>query len=114
MTHGPSKPFSFGIIAENFEVFENDTFDCKVSWVVELSSAVCTGLLKPCMATNVSVCFWRCDVFSVIHMVTYREVSVKKSRSKICGMAKVSKAVWKEFQEVNSFPSYSNSLRWGH
>ena len=22
--------FSFGITAENFEVFENDTFDCKV------------------------------------------------------------------------------------
>ena len=22
--------FSFGIIAENFEVFENDIFDCKV------------------------------------------------------------------------------------
>ena len=26
--------FSFGIIVENFEVFENDTFDCKVLWVV--------------------------------------------------------------------------------
>ena len=26
--------FSFGIIAENFEVFENDIFDCKVFWVV--------------------------------------------------------------------------------
>ena len=26
--------FSFGIIAENFEVFENDIFDCKVLWVV--------------------------------------------------------------------------------
>ena len=26
--------FSFGIIAENFRVFENDTFYCKVSWMV--------------------------------------------------------------------------------
>ena len=26
--------FSFGIIAENFEVFENDIFDSKVLWVV--------------------------------------------------------------------------------
>ena len=27
--------FSFGIIAENFEVFENDIFDCKVYGVVD-------------------------------------------------------------------------------
>ena len=26
--------FRFGIIAENFEVFENYIFDCKVLWVV--------------------------------------------------------------------------------
>ena len=26
--------FSFGIIADNFEVFENDIFDRKVSWMV--------------------------------------------------------------------------------
>ena len=26
--------FSFGIIAENFQVFENDIFDRKVLWVV--------------------------------------------------------------------------------
>ena len=26
--------FSFGIIAENFEVFENYIFDCKVWWMV--------------------------------------------------------------------------------
>ena len=26
--------FSFGIIAENFEVFVNDIFDCKVLWMV--------------------------------------------------------------------------------
>ena len=26
--------FTFGIIAENLEVFENDIFDCKVLWVV--------------------------------------------------------------------------------
>ena len=26
------KCFSFGIIAENFEVFDNDTLDCKVLW----------------------------------------------------------------------------------
>ena len=37
---------------------------------------------------------------------------VEKEPGKIFAMAKVRKAVWKEFQEVNSFPSYSNSLRW--
>ena len=26
--------FSFGTVAENFEVFENDTFDCKDLWMV--------------------------------------------------------------------------------
>ena len=26
--------FSFGIVAENFKVFENGIFDCKVLWVV--------------------------------------------------------------------------------
>ena len=26
--------FSFAIIAENFEVFENDIFDCMVLWMV--------------------------------------------------------------------------------
>ena len=26
--------FSFWIMAENFEVFENDLFDCKVLWMV--------------------------------------------------------------------------------
>ena len=26
--------FSFGIIAENFEVFESDICDCKVLWMV--------------------------------------------------------------------------------
>ena len=26
--------FSFGIITENFEVFENDIFDCKALWTV--------------------------------------------------------------------------------
>jgi len=26
--------FSFGIIAESFEVVENDIFDCKVLWMV--------------------------------------------------------------------------------
>ena len=31
---GRENMFSFGIIAENFEVFENDIFDCKVSWMV--------------------------------------------------------------------------------
>ena len=32
--------FSFGIIAENFEVFENDIFDCKVLWLVQYRSKV--------------------------------------------------------------------------
>ena len=26
--------FGFGVIAENFEVFENDIFYCKVFWMV--------------------------------------------------------------------------------
>ena len=34
MSGGRENMFSFGIIAENFEVFENDIFDCKVFWVV--------------------------------------------------------------------------------
>ena len=29
MSGGRENVFSFGIIAENFEVFENDIFDCK-------------------------------------------------------------------------------------
>ena len=27
--------FSFGIIVENFEVFENDIFDCKGAYIAE-------------------------------------------------------------------------------
>ena len=34
MIGGSENVFSFGIIAENFEVFENDIFDCKVLWMV--------------------------------------------------------------------------------
>ena len=34
MSGGKEYVFSLGIIAENFEVFENDIFDCKVLWVV--------------------------------------------------------------------------------
>ena len=34
MSGGKENMFSFGIIAENFEVFENDIFDSKVLWVV--------------------------------------------------------------------------------
>ena len=34
MSGGKENMFSLGIIAENFEVFENDIFDCKVLWVV--------------------------------------------------------------------------------
>ena len=34
MSGGKENVFSFGVIAENFEVFENDIFDCKVLWVV--------------------------------------------------------------------------------
>ena len=33
MSGGKENMFSFGIIAENFEVFENDILDCKVLWV---------------------------------------------------------------------------------
>ena len=31
---GGCNVFSFGIITENFEVFENGIFDCKVLWMV--------------------------------------------------------------------------------
>ena len=34
MSGGRENMLSFGIIAENFEVFENDIFDCKVLWMV--------------------------------------------------------------------------------
>ena len=34
MSDGRENVFSFGIIAKNFEVFENDIFDCKVLWMV--------------------------------------------------------------------------------
>ena len=34
MSGGKENVFCFGIIAENFEVFENDILDCKVLWVV--------------------------------------------------------------------------------
>ena len=34
MSSSRENVFSFGIIAENFEVFENDNFDCKVLWMV--------------------------------------------------------------------------------
>ena len=27
--------FSFGIVAENFEVFDNDTFDCQIMWKLD-------------------------------------------------------------------------------
>jgi len=34
MSGGRENVFSFGIIVGNFEVFENDTYDCKVLWMV--------------------------------------------------------------------------------
>ena len=34
MSGGKENMFSFGIIAENFGIFENDIFDCKVLWMV--------------------------------------------------------------------------------
>ena len=34
MSGGRENMCSFGVIAENFEVFENDIFDCKVLWMV--------------------------------------------------------------------------------
>ena len=34
MSSGRENVFSFGIIAENFEVFENENFDSKVLWKV--------------------------------------------------------------------------------
>ena len=34
---------SFGIIAENFEVFDNDIFDCKVLWMVRKGESNSVG-----------------------------------------------------------------------
>jgi len=34
MSGGRENVFGFGVIAENFEVFEIDIFDCKVLWMV--------------------------------------------------------------------------------
>ena len=56
--------FSFGIIAENFEVFENDIFYCKVLWVVGKCewNAERTGLLPDqkhrCINFNYLRVFW--------------------------------------------------------
>ena len=33
--------FGFGIVAENFEVFQNNIFDCKVLWIVLLVCSFC-------------------------------------------------------------------------
>ena len=32
--------FSFGVVAENFEFFEDDIFDCKVLWVVQVNRII--------------------------------------------------------------------------
>ena len=34
MSGGRENMFGFGVIAENFEAFENDIFDCKVLWML--------------------------------------------------------------------------------
>ena len=50
--------FSFGIIAQNFEVFENDVFYCKVLWMV--GKAAKNEIQKPstCRATLFRCKFW--------------------------------------------------------
>ena len=48
--------FRFGIIAENFEVFENDVFDCKVLWVVGKCEWNCHAISGQCE--------WNCHAIS--------------------------------------------------
>ena len=54
--------FSFGIIAENFEVFENDTFNCKVLWmVVRVNRILSVSLFcEVCSAVSRSISWARC------------------------------------------------------
>ena len=62
MSGGIENMFSFGIIAENFEVLENDNFDRKVLWVVgkcEWNSAV-SSFCEVCSAVSRSISWARC------------------------------------------------------
>ena len=54
--------FSFGIIAENFEVFENDIFDSKVLWMVGKGNGILSVSLfcEVCSAASRSISWARC------------------------------------------------------
>ena len=54
--------FSFGIIAENFEVSENDIFDCKVLWVVGKCEWILSvsSFYVVCSAVSRSISWARC------------------------------------------------------
>ena len=50
--------FSLGIMAENFEVFENDTFDCKALWMV--GKGEWNSVCEVCSAVSRSIFLARC------------------------------------------------------
>ena len=56
--------FNFGIIAENLEVFENDTFDWKILWIVGLVSVkgflLVSSFYDVCTAVTQSISRARC------------------------------------------------------
>ena len=54
--------FGFGVIAMNFEVFENDIFDCKVLWMVGKGEWNSVGffLCEVCSAISESISWARC------------------------------------------------------
>ena len=54
--------FSLGIIAENFKVFENDIFDCKVLWLVGKCEWILSvsSFCEVCSAASRSISWARC------------------------------------------------------
>ena len=51
----------FGIIAENFEAFENDTFYCKVMWMLRVNGILLVpSLCDVCSAVSRSISWARC------------------------------------------------------
>ena len=55
--------FSFGTTAENFEVFENVIFDCKVWWMVQMrvnGILLVSSFCDVCSAVSRSILWARC------------------------------------------------------
>ena len=54
--------FGFGVIAENFEVFENDVFDCKFLWMVGKGEGILSvsSFCEVCSAVSRSISWARC------------------------------------------------------